>query len=346
MKLFRTMLILIMSVFFINPLWVNATETESVGFSVQAILPENQVSDVTYFDIEMEQGQEQSLEVVIFNSSDEEIQVEVTGNTAATNSNGVIVYDGSMEDFEADMAYPFGEISHIEKNIVDVPANGEVTVDILVEAPGETFDGQILGGLHFRKVDDTVDEEAGATITNEYAYVIGVNIVEKGNDTEVTPGLELENVQPDLVNYRTGIQSTFVNSTPAFISNLDFTGEIYRSGEESPLYTRQAESFSVAPNTRFNFPVSLDNVALEPGEYTFVANASNEVYEWSFEENFVIEAEAAEEVNEEAVEIVEPATVESAQNNNDINWLIYALGALVIVLIGVIVWLLRRGKAK
>lgn len=345
MKLSKLLFSIVVFLFFINPLGAQASETESVGYSVQAILPDNQVSDVTYFDIEMLPGQQQTLEVVINNSADQDIQVEVTNNAAATNSNGVIIYDGSLDDFQVDMNYPFSEISYIQDNIVKVPANGQTTVEIQIKAPAESFDGDILGGLHFRKVNESESDESGTMITNEYVYVIGVNIVEKGNDTKVTPKLELIEVQPELINYRTGIQSTFENATPAFISRLNFTGEIYRKGEETPLYTREEEGFSVAPNTSFNFPISIDNEALQPGEYTFVATASNEDYDWSFEENFVIEKDAAEEVNKEAVEIAEPGGSQGL-DNNDMNGLIYSLIATVVILVGVIVWLVKRGNAK
>lgn len=66
---------------------------------------------MTYFDIAMDKGQEQSLEVMVFNSSDQEIKVSVATNFAATNGNGLITYDGSIEQYDQSMQFLFSEIA-------------------------------------------------------------------------------------------------------------------------------------------------------------------------------------------------------------------------------------------
>lgn len=315
-------------------------EAESVPFAVQANLPENQVnSGVTYFDIEMELGQEQELEVVVYNSSDEAIEVAVSSNTAATNSNGVITYDGNIQEFDDSMKYPFHEISKVEQEIIEVAPQSKEVASITVKAPEEPFDGHILGGLHFQLINEKNEAQEGVSIQNQYAYVIGVNIIESGNSNEVAPELTLEQVYPDLVNHRTGIQTTFINPTPVLISDLTFEGQIYSNkDEENPLYSRTMDSFSVAPNNIFHFPISLNNERLEPGEYIFRGTAQNEEQAWEFEDAFTIEEEAAEEVNEQAVELVD--TEDSPP------WLVVGLIIVVIILLVIIGWLYKRLNSK
>lgn len=337
------MFLLFMTSVFYNVRSVSAEEepeSESVPFAVQANLPENQVnSGVTYFDIEMELGQEQELEVVVYNSSDEAIKVAVSSNTAVTNSNGVITYDGSIQEFDDSMKYSFHEISEVEEELIEVAPQSEKVASITVKAPVESFDGRILGGLHFQLINDEEEAPKGVSLQNQYAYVIGVNITETGNSNEVAPELTLGKVYPDLVNHRTSIQTTFTNPTPVLISDLTFEGQIYSNDdEENPLYSRSVDSFSVAPNNVFHFPISLDNERLEPGEYIFKGSAQNKEQAWEFEDTFTIEEEAAEEVNEQAVELVD--TEDSPP------WLVVGLIVVVIILLVIVGWLYKCLKSK
>lgn len=308
----------------ISPLTVQAQEG-NVPYSVGAVLPENQINDdATYFDIEMEQGQSQDLEITVYNSSDDPITVSVNNHFAATNSNGIITYDGSIEEPDESMSYPFDEISSIDENEVEVEPLSQETVTVNVTAPDESFDGVILGGLYFTMEPESSEEESGLEIQNSYSYALAVQIRETNNDTSVEPELELDEVHPGIVNHRTGLQTQFVNSTPVIIGELEFTGSVYESGSEEPLYTRTDENFTIAPNTKFNYPIMYDNQRLEPGDYIFQATASNNSHEWEFKENFEITEDEADEANETAVELDE-----------DYSWLIY-----IVIILGIVILLL------
>jgi len=310
----------------------------SVPYSVQGVLPENQVNnDVTYFDIEMAQGENQDLEVVIYNSSDEPITVNVDNNSAATNSNGIIIYDESEEKPHESMEYPLSEISSLSETDVEIAAGDQETVTLNVEAPEESFDGIILGGLYFTMEPDESEDESSLAIQNQYSYALAVQISEEGNDTEVKSDLELVDVEPGIVNHRTGLQTQFVNPAPTIIGGLEFEAPIYESGSDEPIYTRTDENFTVAPNSTFNYPIMFENQRLEPGTYVFSAEASNGNNEWSFEEEFEITEEVAEEANEEAVELEE-----------DYSWLIYVvvglIAVVVLLIIAVIYLFIKRKK--
>lgn len=180
-------IILLSLIFFLQTVTVSASEyIESndnlVSFSVRAVLPENQISDASFFEIEMETGQVQELEVVISNSSEEEINVAIETHAGATNSNGIITYDGSLDRFSEAMEYSFSDIAEAVEATVTVPAQKEVVAKIRVVAPDESFDGQILGGIQFKLSDDSEEESDDISIQQEFAYIIGVNIVEKDND--------------------------------------------------------------------------------------------------------------------------------------------------------------------
>ena len=308
-------------------------------YSVQAVLPDNQVNEnVSYFDIEMEQEQKQELEVIVYNSSNEDITVEVSNNPALTNSNGLIVYEGLSEDEELhdSMVYPFSEISTVNTPAVDVAAGEQETVTVTVEAPDETFDGVILGGLYFSLEPEENDSEEAVMIQNTYSYALAVQIQETGNENTVKPNIEMLEVDPGIINYRTGLQTEFVNTTPMIVG-LEIEGSVYEAGEEEALYTRTEEDFTVAPNSKFKYPVMYDNQRLEAGDYIFKATATDGNQTWDFEEEFEVTEEAAEEANEEAVELVE-------EDNSLLIYLVIGLGVLVAVLIAVVVYLLVKRK--
>ncbi|EOH63151.1 WxL protein peptidoglycan domain-containing protein [Enterococcus mundtii] len=66
---------------------VTEAETESeVGFHIKAIIPENQADKkLTYFDLQLEPGQKQTIKFLIENTSNEESTYQVAVNQAYTN---------------------------------------------------------------------------------------------------------------------------------------------------------------------------------------------------------------------------------------------------------------------
>lgn len=287
----------------------------------------------------MEQGQKQELEVIVYNSSDEDITVEVSNNSAITNSNGLIVYDGLPEDEELheSMIHPFSEISLIESPTVDVAAGDQEIVTVKVTAPDEGFDGTILGGLYFSLEPEETENAESITIQNRYSYALAVQITEEGNDNAIEPNIEMLEVDPGVINYRTGLQTEFVNTAPMIV-DLEIEGGVYEVGEEEPLYTRTEEDFTVAPNSKFKFPVMYDNQRLEPGDYVFRASVSDGKETWEFEEEFEVTEEIADEANEEAVELAEE------EDNSLLMYLVIGLGVLVAILIIVVLYLLVKRK--
>lgn len=336
MKL-KISLILILSTLFI-PSFITQANDSIVPYSVEAIIPDNQVNNgVTYFDIEMNQGETQDLEVIVYNSSAESVTVEAQANSATTNGNGLIIYDAVDLTPHKSMRHPFAEIATIDGDKIEIEPQSQETVTITVEAPAESFDGFILGGLYFSQEADESEEDSGVQIQNQYSYALAVQIREAGNDNDVEPELELLSLEAGLINHRTGLQTSFVNTAPTIIGGLEFTGDVYAEGSEEPLYTRTVEDFNIAPNSEFNFPVMFENQSLEAGDYVFKGTAKNDDNEWSFEDVFTIEAEAAEEANDEAVEIEE-------EENDWVMTVLLIMAGLIILLLIVILYLVLKRR--
>ena len=111
----------------VSPLTLTVYANEDqVPYSVKAVLPENQINDdVSYFDIGMNTEEELNLEVIIQNYSAEEITINITNNTATTNSNGLITYDGVDAEPHSSMNYTFNELSTLSSDEVKVGVSTE-----------------------------------------------------------------------------------------------------------------------------------------------------------------------------------------------------------------------------
>lgn len=88
-------------------------------FSVSPIIPENQINDVSsYFNLRMEAGKEQNIEVELTNNRDSSIEIEINAVTAKSNQNGVIDYSQLDEELDSSLLISFSEISEVEQLIV------------------------------------------------------------------------------------------------------------------------------------------------------------------------------------------------------------------------------------
>lgn len=85
--------------------------TGDIGYYVRAVLPENQIDDnLTYFDLRMEPGKAQTLEVEVVNETNETITVDVAAISASTNRNGVIDYK-TPAIRDVTLVHPFSELA-------------------------------------------------------------------------------------------------------------------------------------------------------------------------------------------------------------------------------------------
>lgn len=309
---------------------------EDVPFSVRAILPDNQIDkNVSYFDIEMAQGDEQVLPVILYNSSNHPVRVVVDRHFAATNSNGVITYDGSIKKSDKSMIYPFEKISHITQKEVTVPPSQSTIVHISVKAPHQNFDGIILGGIYIKQKPTDNNTNQGVQIQNQYAYAIAVQIREKDNNMKVKPELKLNNVKATTIDKHTGAQTDFVNPTATIIKNLKFKGAIYKQDSDDILYERKVDDFDVAPNSLFHFPIMFENQKIKPGKYTFKGSAQNKDHQWTFEKNFTVTNKEAQQANDDAVELNQGISVW---------WFIVPIAMLIAIFL--LINYLRRRKSK
>lgn len=217
---------LLVFVFLFNVFNLKANAAE-MKFAVNAVIPENQVDkNQTYFDLKMEPGQKQTLQVQMKNDTDKEVVVETHANTAITNSNGITDYSVIDPQLDSTLKIPFSKIAKVQKE-TKIPAKSTITLDVNVEMPNESFDGVILGGLYFKEKENDKEKKSAkeVQIENKYAYAIGVVLRE--TDAQVKPDMKLNEVKPGQVNARNVVTANLQNIKPAMLKNLSVDAKVY-----------------------------------------------------------------------------------------------------------------------
>ncbi|MBO0446167.1 DUF916 and DUF3324 domain-containing protein [Enterococcus ureilyticus] len=309
-----------------------------MAYSVKANIPENQIDkSKTYFDLKMTPGQKQDVSLTISNSSKEKATIIITPNIALTNQNGVIDYNQEKAKQDSSLKVPITDIISDKQKVTLEPQETKDVVFTL-QMPEVAFDGTILGGFYITKesTDKEEKDSESVQIKNRYSYVIGIQLRE--NEQTVKPVLQLNDVKPTLQNYRTAISANLQNTQATIINNLEVEAKISKKGSTEVLYETTKKDMSMAPNSNFYFPITMNNQPLKAGDYTLRLTAKDQTENWKFEQDFNISAEDTKKLNKEAVDLEEEPT----------DWLKIGLiiGAIIIVLLGLLFFFIHRSKKK
>ncbi len=326
------------------------------NFAVSPVIPENQIDkEKTYFDLKMAAGAEQTIEVQLRNDTDKDLTVEAVINSATTNLNGVVEYGDNKIKADKSLKYNLEEYVAVEKEI-KIPKNAQINVAIKLKMPKAKFDGVLAGGITFKEkttADQTTsssEDEKGLAITNEYSYVVA--LLMRQNQTTVTPNLKVTNVAAGQVNARNVINVALQNPKASYLNQLKVTSQITKKGQKKVLYEAASEGLQMAPNSHFDYPISLEGEKLAAGDYQLnlvayggksengtytVKNSEGKeesyTYKWVFKKDFTIKRKVAKNLNEKDVSIEE----------NHL-WIYLLIGILALLLIVFLVLLLFKRK--
>ncbi|MES5415763.1 DUF3324 domain-containing protein, partial [Enterococcus mundtii] len=143
----------------------------------------------------------------------------------------------------------------------------------------------------------------------------------------------LLDVFADQLNYRNVISATLQNFTPTFVNQLAVEATVKRVGENEVLYKAEKEMMQMAPNSNFNFPISLEGDRFRSGNYVLELTATSGENEWSWTREFTIEAEEARKLNREDVMI-----------DSGVNWWMIGAIILLILMLGLVLYLMWQKK--
>ena len=339
----------------------------STNVSVTTKQPKNQIDkNQSFFDVLLAPGATQELEVVLRNNTEKDLVMLASVNTAVTNDNGVVDYSWSVpfaqelakennQDpanltidvekiaYDSTLKVPLSTIATIAPEI-KVPANSETIAKVTVDMPKEAIKGVIAGGVYLsQKADETENEETnqGVQIKNKFVYVVGVQLRQKADISELLPELILDpaKISPTQVNYRNYLGVNLQNSEPIYIRDLKVDAQITKKGQKGILFETAETGLKMAPNSNFNFGINWNNQEFKGGKYRLQLKARSEDYdkEWSWDEEFTIASETAKKLNQRAVEL-----------EKDSNLLLYLiiLALILLIILLVIAYLVKRHLDK
>lgn len=304
-------------------------------FSVKAILTENQ-RDVSssYFDLVLEPGATEELQVEITNSSERELTVELQATTAVTNINGLIDYSIDVEEPDDSLKINFKEIANIVENEITIPSGETKTMKASVNLPKQQlFDGILLGGLTVsEKGSSNNPSETENQITNRFIYSIAVMIAQ--NEEVVQPDLSLKSVDVEQRNRRNFIVGTIQNRASTIVNHFDVEATVFREGQDVPLFHEETLDMRMAPNSTLSYGIGTNNQPLSAGTYEMHMKATNGEEQWEWIESFTITSEKARKMNTSAVEL---------EKDNTKLYLMIA-GVVIFILVIFILLLMNREK--
>ena len=311
-----------------------------MNFSVTAVLPENQINaKKSYFDLQMQPGQVQTLEVEMKNDTDESVTVAVSPNTAVTNDNGIAEYGLENPTLDKTLQYPFATLAKTEKEVVLAPHTVKVQ-KITITMPTESYDGIIVGGIHFQeKIDASKEkeEQSNVQIKNRFAYVIGVSL--KETDTAVVPKMSLNAVKPAQVNFRNVVTANLQNTEAVIIPNLKVEGKIYTEKGKDVLFETTKENMRMVPNSNFNYAINWQDKEFQPGKYRLEMKADSGENHWKWTKYFTIDAKEAKEYNKKAVNLKKDPTKLYI-------WIGILLFILIILILLFLLWRSRKKEKE
>lgn len=319
------------------PLSAQAQDSH-LSFYVTPEFPESQVEgSESYFDLNLAPGAKDSVGLTLQNAGSEPIQVQITPHTAYTNVHGVVEYGKDAEAPDTSLVHSLADLIEASETI-DLAGNETKTIQIPLHMPADAFEGFLAGGLRITEVKKDEDETPanqgeGVAIKNEFAYVVGV-VVSNSRDS-VQPDLDLLDVFADQLNYRNVISATIQNFTPTFVNRLAVEATVQRVGEEEVLYEASEEGMQMAPNSHFHFPISLEGGRFQSGDYLLKLTATSGEEEWTWEQEFTIDADEARALNRQDVMI-----------DTSLNWWMIVSIVVIISLIIVILWMKIKQKKK
>lgn len=265
-------MVIVIFIFFCYPFLyikeVEATDNKSdMLFSVTPVLPKNQQNkQVSYYDLRTKPDQEQTIVTLVENYTDQELPITIDYNNAKTNSNSIRDYTNNqlLED-DASLKVKFNEIVSGPKEVLLKPRE-VLEVETQLRMPSKAFDGVISGGIQFSHSDRGQPKETNNEVIMDLSYIVGMTISQ--NDKKITPEFELRTIKPGFIDYENAFLVSLANVKPLFIDDLTIDSEITKKGLNNKVYRNKKKNVQMSPNSKIDFPVSLQGDDMEDGEYT------------------------------------------------------------------------------
>ena len=317
---FSTLLLLIATFL---PFATTVKAAPDKSYAIQAILPDNQVNkDESYFDLKVEPNKSQSLKILIANTGTKSIKVTAEVNNAYTADSGVIGYDKyNVNLYKSKLPSLTSLVEGKRKQVVNLAAGENKTVEFKVKSPDSEYAGIILGGVT-TTASVSPTKSKNINIKNQVRYVKGV--VLRSKDDGVMPDMHLTSAAPKAVAGSTGIAYTLDNTAPINVNKVSLNAKI-TNGSNVTHY--KADNLQFAPNSKFDYFIPIKK--LEAGTYKAHISLKNDSgFAKDFDYTITVKKREVDSVNDSA---------NPKQQSNNKQWIGIIIG--IIALVAVVVWM-------
>lgn len=314
---------------------------DGLKFNVKPNIPDNQYNkEVSYFDLIMKPGEGQEVEVILKNSTDEEVVVLPQINSAMTNSSGVVEYsnhNNKKRVYDKSLKHNIEDIVQLTEKQITLAPQEEKELKLTIAMPPEEFNGVIAGGIYLAQKDNSTEEttkkETSTSLKNLYGYQIAILL--RNNEQLITPEVVFEGAQANQSNVRNAVSLKVRNSTPTYINKVHFQAKLKKKGADEVIAKTDQKEMQFAPNTIFDLFVSMQGKRYEAGDYVLTGSITSGDNKWPINEAFTVTREKANKFNE-ADPDVEPEDYT----------MIIILGALVAVFALAAIYLIRKNNKQ
>lgn len=273
---------------------------KSQKFSVSPLNSQTRQPQSSYYNLTVTPNKKETLAIRIYNNDTKKIKVAVEANDGATNNNGITSYSG-LEKPDESLAVRFSKITTIEQTEYVISPKSSVDVLINIKSPEKTFEGVILGGIRVTSIGEDIkkDSKNSAAVSNEIAYTVGVVLQE--NKRTISPKLNLNNVLLEQRNGRNFMSGQLQNPVARIVKKLDVSAKVYKKGGTDVIYEASRSGMRMAPNSHFNFGISLEDQPFKAGNYVMKIAATADGEKFNLEKSFHIKNKEAKDYNKNAV---------------------------------------------
>ncbi|MGG5315459.1 DUF916 and DUF3324 domain-containing protein [Enterococcus sp. AZ072] len=301
-----TSLFLIVSLFFLSCNRAFASEEipekeekGKVGFTVEAVKPTTQLDPTkSFFFIKVAPQEPQKLTLKVKSTQKAEEKVKLYIKNAYTTSEGTIDYDHEDIIKDETLVQPIEELASVEPKEVTVKEFETKDVTITINPPAEAFEGVKIGAICAMSATDETEEKG---IGSSFGYRVGLVAMSEEDDYENGSSLNLIRVKPTVDQGKRVIQARLQNPESQILNELEVQTALRKKGEKEVLRERKATGMRMAPNSQFDFSTTWGLDPIEQGDYVLSIKAFSGPHSWSWEEEFSINKETAQKMNEEAV---------------------------------------------
>ncbi|MCA5014504.1 MULTISPECIES: DUF916 and DUF3324 domain-containing protein [unclassified Enterococcus] len=273
---------------------------QEAEYEVKAVPSSAQVDTTkTYFDLRLKPEEQHTVKVAVTNRSNEALMIDTAVKTATTNTNGVVEYINSEQNKSVKLPYDLSQLVQTTTKKITLAPHETQNVDYTITMPKQAFSGILSGGLVFTSEDNEhpKDSNADVTINNRFGYVIALVL---HGEKEVPSDLQLADIRLGQVNDRNVVFAQLENPEAAYLNRLNLSAKIKKKHTKTVLYETSQNDVQMAPNSQFDYPISLEETAFKPGKYSLTIHAESKGRTWDFEKDFEIKAEEAKQLNDQA----------------------------------------------